>query len=160
MLYASDISRRQYVMAYRLGYLISKNILILYEFCLLSVLSTFLILFLSQWDHLVILDFFLFIIFMKVLVLPHSFSTRYINICYLSKQCHFSNCFFMTLKKIIEVQLIYNLVLVSGIQQSDSVLYILFIFFTLFSFIGYYKIMSIVPSVIQLVLVGYLCSNF
>ena len=56
-------------MAYRLGYLISKNILILYEFCLLSVLSTLLISFLSQCDHLVILDFFLFIIFMKVLVL-------------------------------------------------------------------------------------------
>ena len=59
-------------------------------------------------------------------------------------------------KKFIEVQLIYNLVLVSGVQQSDSVLYILFIFFRLFSIIGYYKIMSIVPTAIQLVLVGYL----
>ena len=63
-------------MAYRLGYLISKNILILYEFCLLSVLSTLLISFLSQCDQLVILDFFLFVIFMKVLVLSPLFSHK------------------------------------------------------------------------------------
>ena len=38
----------------------------------------------------------------------------------------------------VEVQLIYNIVLVSGIQQSDSVTY----FFILFSIIGYYKILN------------------
>ena len=41
----------------------------------------------------------------------------------------------------VEVQLIYNIVLVSGIQQSDSVTY----FFILFSIIGYYKILNTVP---------------
>ena len=44
-------------------------------------------------------------------------------------------CFF------IEIQLIHNVVLVSGIQQSDSVI--------LFSLIGYYKILSIVLCAIQ-----------
>ena len=59
----------------------------------------------------------------------------------------------------IEVQLIYN-VLVSGMQQSDSVIYIHIymcvcvcvylcdFFFQFFSIIGYYKILIIVPCVI------------
>ena len=44
--------------------------------------------------------------------------------------------------------------LVSGIQQSDSVAYIFF--FRFFSIIGYYKILNIVPCAIQWALVGYL----
>ena len=59
----------------------------------------------------------------------------------------------------IEIQLIYNVVLISGIQQSDSVIhtyiYIYIFFFRFFSIIGYYKILSIVPCAIQLVIVGY-----
>ena len=47
----------------------------------------------------------------------------------------------------------YRVVLVSGIQQSDSVIhiYIFFIysFFTFSSLIVYYKILSIVPCAIQ-----------
>ena len=42
----------------------------------------------------------------------------------------------------IEVLLIYNIVLVSGVQSSDSV------FCRLYSIIGYYKIMCIIPYAI------------
>ena len=57
----------------------------------------------------------------------------------------FCFCFF------IKVQLINDVVLVSGVQQSDSVIYIYIyiFFFRFFSLIGYYKILTIVPSVIQ-----------
>ena len=44
----------------------------------------------------------------------------------------------------IEVWLIYNIVLVSGIQQSDSAIYI----FRLFSITGYCKILNTVPCAI------------
>ena len=56
----------------------------------------------------------------------------------------FVNLFF------IEVQLIYNAVLVSGVQQSASVIHIYLFFFRFFSIIGnYYKILNIVPRAIQ-----------
>ena len=48
----------------------------------------------------------------------------------------------------IEVQLIYNVVLVSGAQQSDSVIHIYLFFFRFFSIIGYYRILNIVPCAI------------
>ena len=51
---------------------------------------------------------------------------------------------------LIEVQVVYNVVLVSGVQQSDSVIHIFF--FTFFSLISYYKILSRVPCAIQQVL--------
>ena len=41
-----------------------------------------------------------------------------------------------------------NIVLVSGVQQSDSVIHV-YIFFIFFSVIGYYKTLNIVPSAIQ-----------
>ena len=47
---------------------------------------------------------------------------------------------------LIEVLLIYNFVLVSGVQHSDSVIYILF---QICSLIVYYRILIIVPSAIQ-----------
>ena len=51
---------------------------------------------------------------------------------------------------LLEVYLIYNAMLVSGIQQSDSVIHTyVCIFFRFFSLIGYYKILSIVPCTIQ-----------
>ena len=53
----------------------------------------------------------------------------------------------------IEVQLISNVVLVSGIQQSDSVLYIYIIFQITFH---YNKILNIVPRAIQQDFVIYL----
>ena len=49
-------------------------------------------------------------------------------------------CFFL-----IEVELIYNSVLVSGVQQSDSVIYT---YTFLFSIIGYYKVLNVVPCAI------------
>ena len=49
----------------------------------------------------------------------------------------------------IEIQLIYNVVLVSSVQQSASFIHIYIFFFRLFSIIDYYKILSIVPCVIQ-----------
>ena len=53
------------------------------------------------------------------------------------------------IKKKIEVQLIYNIVLVSGIQQSDSVIHMYIFFFRFFSIIDYYKILNIVPCAVQ-----------
>ena len=46
----------------------------------------------------------------------------------------------------IEVYLVDNIVLVSGIQQKDSVMYI---FFRLFSIIDHYKILNVVPCILQ-----------
>ena len=41
-----------------------------------------------------------------------------------------------------------NVVLVSGVQQSKSVIYIHIFFFRFLSLIGYYKILNIVPCAI------------
>ena len=46
---------------------------------------------------------------------------------------------------LFEVLLIYNIGLVSGVQQNNSDIYIVF---RLFSIIGFYKILNIVPCVI------------
>ena len=48
---------------------------------------------------------------------------------------------------VIELQLIYNVVFISGVQPSDSVIYRLF--FRRFSIIVYYKLLNIVPCSIQ-----------
>ena len=62
----------------------------------------------------------------------------------------------------------YSVVIVSGVQHSDSCMCVCvciyiyvhvcvhIFFFRLFSIIGYYKILSVVPCAIQKVLVGYL----
>ena len=47
----------------------------------------------------------------------------------------------------MEIQVIYNAVLVLGVQHIDSVLYRLFFMF--FPFRDYYKIFSIFPCAIQ-----------
>ena len=49
----------------------------------------------------------------------------------------------------IEVQLIYNVVLVSGVQQSDSVIHIYTFFFIFFSIMVYRRMLNIVPCVMQ-----------
>ena len=52
-----------------------------------------------------------------------------------------NTCFFF----LIEIQLIYNIVLVSGVRQSDCYMYVFIqlFFFRFFSIIDYYKILSI-----------------
>ena len=47
--------------------------------------------------------------------------------------------------------MIYNVMLVSGVQQNDSVIHIHIypFFFRFFSHIGYYRILSRVPCAIQ-----------
>ena len=63
--------------------------------------------------------------------------------------------FFFLTTFLIELWLVYNAMLVSGVQQSDSVicisiyLSIYLFFFRFFSIIGYYKILNIVPCAIQ-----------
>ena len=55
--------------------------------------------------------------------------------------------------------MIYNVVLVSGVQQSESVIHIhisTLFFFRLFSHIGHYRVLSRVPCAIQQVLISYL----
>ena len=57
----------------------------------------------------------------------------------------------------IGVELINNVSLVSGVQQSDSVIHIhVSILFQFFSPFRYYRVFSRVPCAIQQVLVGYL----
>ena len=54
------------------------------------------------------------------------------------------------LKKLIGVQLIYNVMLVSAVQKSESVLYIMYSFlFRLFSHIDNYGPLSRAPCTIQ-----------
>ena len=62
---------------------------------------------------------------------------------------HRSGVLYVSVFVLIEVQLTYNVVLVSGIQQSDSVLYIYILFFRFFSITDYYKILNIVLCAIQ-----------
>ena len=54
---------------------------------------------------------------------------------------------------LIDVWLIYNVVLVSGVQQSDSVvysvLYIYIFFFVFFSIMVYHRMLNIIPCAIQ-----------
>ena len=57
---------------------------------------------------------------------------------------------------LIGIWLIYNIVLVSGVQQRrDSVIHVSHLFWFL-SHVGYYRILSRVPCAVQDVLVGYL----
>ena len=56
--------------------------------------------------------------------------------------------FFLVFFKKIEVSLINNIVLVSGVQHRDSLCTHTF-FFRFFSLIGYYKILSMVPCALQ-----------
>ena len=57
---------------------------------------------------------------------------------------------------LIEVELIYNIVLVSSVQQSDSIIHKYIFFFRFFSIVGYYKKLKIIPCAIQPVFVIYL----
>ena len=52
--------------------------------------------------------------------------------------------FLLLIKNLIEVSLIYIIALVSGVEHSESV--VLFVVFCrLYSMIGYYKILAIIP---------------
>ena len=53
--------------------------------------------------------------------------------------------FFLLKNKIKNTMMLYNVVLVSGVQQI-SYIYIYIFFFILFSIIVYYKILYIIPS--------------
>ena len=66
--------------------------------------------------------------------------------------------FFFFLLIFIGVQLIYNVVLVSGVQQKVTQLYIYMypLFFRFFSHIGHYRILGRVPCAVQQVLISYL----
>ena len=48
-----------------------------------------------------------------------------------------------------KVELTYNVVLVSGVQHSDLVIYIDIFFYRFSSLIGYYKMLSIVSCAVQ-----------
>lgn len=102
--------------------------------------------------------------FRLTLVLPHG-APAWNHIClplgissflffFCGEKCS-SFFFFFLIIIYFEVRLIYNVVLVSGIQQNDHYTYMYLFFFRLFSFIGYYRILT-VPSAIQQVLAGYL----
>ena len=58
----------------------------------------------------------------------------------------------------IGVQLVYSVVLVSGVRQSGSVtrVFISTVCFRFFSHIGHYRVFSRVPRAIQQILIGYL----
>ena len=74
------------------------------------------------------------------------------NLIQLVNQSVPTACFFLK----IEVQLIYNVVLITAIQQSDSVIHIYTVFFKIFfSIMVYHRILNIVPCAIQQDLVVY-----
>ena len=75
-----------------------------------------------------------------------------IHQCVLNDKDIKARVFFFFKKILVEIQLVYNIVLVSGIQQSDSVIHIHNLF-RLFSIISYYKILNILPCAIRQVLV-------
>ena len=56
---------------------------------------------------------------------------------------------------IIGVQLTYNVVLVSGVEQSESVIHKHTFFFGFFSWVGYYRVLSKFPCAIPWVPVTY-----
>ena len=60
---------------------------------------------------------------------------------------------------LIEVSLIYNVVLASGVQQNDSVIHIHMsppLFLRFFSHISHYRVLSRVPCAIQQDFISYL----
>ena len=71
--------------------------------------------------------------------------------------------FFLFLKKnyFIEVELVYNVVLISGVQQSDSVIHICTFFFIFFSVMVHHRILNIVPCAISrtLLFIHSLCNS-
>ena len=93
-----------------------------------------------------------------ILILPGPIYVIYAYGYFMVFVCHykyFSNVFFFSFFFLIEVELIYNVVFISGVQQSDSFLYI-YTFFKFFSIVVYCKILNIVPCAIQQKLVIYL----
>ena len=56
---------------------------------------------------------------------------------------------------LIEVSLIYNIVLISAVQQSDSVIHIHIFFFTFLSILVYPRTLNMVPYAIQQDLIVY-----
>ena len=58
-----------------------------------------------------------------------------------------STIFTLIKKNVIEVELIYNVVLISAVQQSDSVIQTFFFIF--FSIMVYHRMLNIAPCVIQ-----------
>ena len=72
-----------------------------------------------------------------------------------STKTQFSFSFLYFIKKFyfIELQLIYYVVLISTVQQSDSVLYIYIYIYTFFSIMIYHRMLNIVPCDIQQYLV-------
>lgn len=69
----------------------------------------------------------------------------------LSRLAEFSSSvlFFGAFKKyFIQIQLIYSFVVISGIQESDSIIYIVFLFHSHFHY-GYDRVLNIVSCDIQ-----------
>ena len=95
-------------------------------------------------------------------------STEMISLCYVAaisssftrlklQRAGTTFCFKLFKKVFIGVQLIYNVALVSSVQQSESVIHIhISLFFRFFSHIGHYRVLSRVPCAIQQVLISYL----
>ena len=73
-------------------------------------------------------------------------------IFYFTQTCLFDFTQHYFLKIFIGVQLIYNIVLILGAQQSEYV----HSFLRFFSHIGHYRVLSRVPCAIQQVLISYL----
>ena len=66
----------------------------------------------------------------------------------IEKPYSFFKSFFLKKKK-IEVSLIYSVLLISAVQQSDLIIYIYIFFSILFSILGYPRILNRVPCAKQ-----------
>ena len=75
-----------------------------------------------------------------------------------SNFCSFSPTLIFFLKiinKVMRVWLTYNVVLVSAVQQSETVIYTFPLLFRFFSYIGHCRVLSKVPCAIQQILISY-----
>ena len=82
----------------------------------------------------------------KIASVPVHFSTS--SLIHPNSKKH--QFFFLFLKiYFIEVRLIYNVMLISTVQQSNSVILVYIYFFIFFSITVYHKTLNIVPWVIQ-----------
>ena len=68
---------------------------------------------------------------------------------FLENQSFLFLLFFFFKKFLIKLQLIYNIVSISAVQQSDPVIHIYILFLMLFSIMFYHKRLDIVPCAVQ-----------
>ena len=63
--------------------------------------------------------------------------------------CQANTYFFLFFKKFVEMQLVYNVVLISAAQQSNAGIHIYMLFFIFFSIMVYHRLLNTISCAIQ-----------